>query len=115
MSIKGSVGKVGGNAKAGVTVVQAALNENLHRTPGAVRLIWDGVYGKNTQREIDRYQSEVMNIDSPDGRVDPNGRMIQDLAKGFEGELNLSVLQGIMPAANDAKVELYLPYLCSRR
>ena len=114
MSIKGSVGKGGGNAKADVTVVQAALNENLHRTPGAVRLVVDGVYGRNTQREIDRYQSEVMNIGSPDGRVDPNGRMIQDLAKGFEGELNLSVLQGIMPAANGAKVELYLPYLLTK-
>ena len=114
MSIKGSVGKGGGNAKTDVTVVQAALNENLDRTPGAVRLVADGVYGENTQREIDRYQSEVMAIDSPDGRVDPNGRMIQDLAEGFEGELNLSVLQGIMPAANDAKVELYLPYLLTK-
>ena len=58
MSIKGSVGKDRGNAKADVTVVQAALNENLDRTQGAVRLVVDGVYGENTQREIDRYQSE---------------------------------------------------------
>ena len=114
MSIKGSVGKDRGNAKADVTVVQAALNENLDRTQGAVRLVVDGVYGENTQREIDRYQAEVMDIDSPDGRVDPNGRMMQDLAAGFEGELNLNVLQGIMPAANDAKVELYLPYLLTK-
>ena len=114
MSIKGSVGKGGGNAKADVTVVQAALNENLAHTQGAVRLVVDGVYGENTQREIDRYQSDVMKIDAPDGRVDPNGRMMQDLAEGFEGELNLNVLMGIMPAANDAKVELYLPYLLTK-
>ena len=111
MSIKGSVGKGGGNAKTDVKVVQAALNENLDRTLGAVRLTVDGLCGENTQREIDRYQREVMNIGSPDGRVDPNGRMIQDLAEGFVGELNFSVLLGIMPEANDAKVELYLPYL----
>lgn len=114
MSIKGTVGKGGGNAKADVTVVQAALNENLHRTQCTVRLVLDGVYGENTQRQIDRYQSEVMDIDSPDGRVDPNGRMMQDLAEGFEGELNLNVLQGIMPAANDTKAELYLPYLLTK-
>ena len=114
MSIKGSVGKGGGNAKADVTVVQAALNENLDRAQGAVRIVVDGVYGENTQREIDRYQSGVMDIDSPDGRVDPNGRMMQDLAEGFEGELNPNVLQGIMPAANDAKVDLYLPYLLTK-
>ena len=43
MSIKGSVGKGGGNAKADVTVVQAALNENLDRTQGAVRIVVDGL------------------------------------------------------------------------
>jgi len=114
MSIKGSVGKGGGNAKADVTVVQAALNENLGRTPGAVCLVLDGVYGENTQREIDRYQSEVMEVDSPDGHVDPGGRMMQGMAEGFEGELNLNVLQGIMPTANEVKVALYLPYLLAK-
>ena len=114
MSIKRSVGKDGGNAKADVTVVQAALNENLDRAQGAVRLVVDGVYGENTQREIDRYQTEVMGIESPDGRVNPNGGMTQDLAEGFDGELKLNVLQGIMPAASDFKVELYLPYLLTK-
>ncbi len=50
----------------------------------------------------------------PERGDDPDGRMMRDMAQGFEGELNLNVLQGIMPAANEVEVELYLPYLLAK-
>lgn len=112
MAIQATVGKGGRNEKSDVSVVQAALNENIDRnSDGAERLVVDGGYGVKTQREITRFQKDIMGVADPDGIVSPGGAMLTEMAQGFSGELNPSLLEGIMPAAQSSRVDLYLPFL----
>ena len=111
MPINASVGRGGRNDKADVCVVQAAINENVDRVVGSNRLVVDGLCGEKTHREIDRFQLQIEQTARPDGRIDPGGRTIGALAEGFEGELNASVLKGIMSAASQTGIALYLPFL----
>jgi putative chitinase len=111
LAIRNRVGAGAENTREDVCVAQAALNENLDRTPGAIRLVVDGAYGRKTAREIARFQAEVMGLDEPDGVFEPGGPAMDALAEGFAGLLNLSVLKGIMPVAQNIKIELYLPHL----
>ena len=75
--IRGSVGARGRNDPADVRAVQHLLNRS--RTV-ARNLVEDGRPGPHTIAAIRHYQTIVLSYPAPDGRVDPDGRMLRSLA-----------------------------------
>lgn len=74
-----SVGRKGKNHYKDVSVVQTLLNACSHLM-GPVRLLSvDGRAGSNTNSVIELFQSTVLNLKDPDGRVDPGGKTIRTL------------------------------------
>ncbi|HEY7308920.1 MAG TPA: glucosaminidase domain-containing protein [Gemmataceae bacterium] len=69
--ISGSVGRNGTNRHADVSVVQQLINDRLagQLPPLAV----DGICGELTIGAIEEIQRRYLHMNSPDGRVDPNG------------------------------------------
>ena len=74
MQIKATVGADGVNSRADALVVQQLLN-----TAGAELLV-DGDVGLRTVTAIKRYQRNFLS--APDGRVDPGGLTMRNLASG---------------------------------
>jgi putative chitinase len=109
MLIQKSVGSSQSNLKPDVCMVQASLNENIDRVPGAIRLVVDGVFGDKTSAEIMRFQKKIAG--SATGVVEPESETLGQMAEGFSGEFNVSSLKGVMPAANRLKIDLYYPHL----
>lgn len=81
--ITGSVGRGGKNKASDVRVVQRLLNRQRH--PPKRKLTVDGKSGRKTIAAIRQFQSAVLRMRSPDGRVDPGGRTIRRLNKGTDG------------------------------
>ncbi len=80
-----SVGNRGINRKNDVRVVQQLLNQ--HQIPWhPMQLISDGVAGPKTTRQIVGFQKYILKMIRPDGRVDPNGRMIRALNKCIDSK-----------------------------
>ncbi len=81
MSIRASVGAGGVNLSADVRLVQQLLN---HQKPQAYTygpIAVDGKVGPQTIGAITQYQSAVVRLSRPDGRVDPGGQTIQALVR----------------------------------
>lgn len=74
--INSSVGKDGVNAYRDVAIVQTLLNNNLHGVDGGRQLVVDGRCGPQTINAITDFQSRVVRLANPDGRIDPNGRTL---------------------------------------
>lgn len=72
--LTGSVGKDARNAHDDVQIVQVQLNKNAHLVAEIGRLEEDGIMGANTQRAIMAFQSKIVKLSAPDGRIDPHGR-----------------------------------------
>jgi putative chitinase len=111
-----SVGENGVNSHNDVVIVQALLNFN---RPVPLRPIEvDGSIGRGTKDAIREFQSRILKLPNPDGRVDVKGRTLEALGEGLppfspnSPALEL-MLRGIMPLANAAKISLYLPHLKS--
>lgn len=83
-----SVGSGGRNNKADVRVVQTLLNNFIHAL-GLPALDPDGDCGDKTVKAIRKFQSQVVGLSSPDGRVDPGGR-------------TMNALNGVAPARPSA-------------
>lgn len=85
MYISASVGQNGKNKKAEVAFIQsllALLSEEDLRMPVIVS---DGICGKNTIAAIGKFQKLYVKLQTPDCRVDPNGRSEKTLiAKSLE-------------------------------
>jgi hypothetical protein len=83
----GSVGIDGSNHRDDVLKVQALLNI-ARRAPVQAQtlgkyyevLAEDGICGDNTRRAIRLFQTYVVRMQHPDGRIDPNGRTLQMLS-----------------------------------
>ncbi len=73
-----SVGVGGQNQKADVRIVQALLNNFAH-TLGINALAVDGACGTGTVNAIKKFQSQIMGVADPNGRLDPGGRTITAL------------------------------------
>lgn len=80
--INGSVGENGENNPRDVRTVQRLLNK--HIVPPLRNLSIDGIAGKNTIGAIKHFQSVVVKMRTPDGRVDPGGKTIRRLNRGPE-------------------------------
>jgi putative chitinase len=114
MCITASVGTGGRNLPADGVVIQVLLN--LNRPAPLPRIRVDGAVGPGTTEAIREFQRRVLHQAAPDGRVDPDGVALQALRAGlppFDAATSLTapVLKGIMPAATDARIALYLPGL----
>lgn len=76
--ITASVGRSGVNRAADVKLVQTLLNRQI--IPGEViPLKEDGKIGDKTISRIEAFQKNILNMITPDGRVDPNGKTITKL------------------------------------
>lgn len=71
--LNGSVGRGGLNRKADVRLIQGLLN-NYDIPNVSTPLKIDGEIGNKTYIRIETFQREVLHIQNPDGRVDPNGK-----------------------------------------
>lgn len=78
--ISKSVGEGGQNDRRDVIVVQRLLNK--HSLPPLRSLTVDGIAGKNTIDTIRHFQSVVVKMHTPDGRVDPGGKTLRSLNRG---------------------------------
>jgi peptidoglycan hydrolase-like protein with peptidoglycan-binding domain len=75
--IEGSVGQNGDNLEKDVRLVQGLLNRQ-DLTP-LTKLAEDGRSGSQTIEAIRHFQGRKLNVQSPDGRVDPDGRTFRAL------------------------------------
>lgn len=78
--ISAAVGKDGKNRPKDVKTVQRLLNK--HSLPPLRALTVDGKAGANTVGAIEHFQTVVVKMKSPDGRVDPGGKTIRHLNRG---------------------------------
>lgn len=78
--IEGSVGQGGNNLEADVRVVQSLLNKQ-DLTP-LTQIAEDGRSGAQTTEAIRHFQGRSLGMQSPDGRVDPDGRTFRKLSSG---------------------------------
>jgi hypothetical protein len=78
--IEGSVGQNGDNLEKDVRVVQQLLNRQDLGPLG--RINEDGRIGPATIEAIRHFQTRYLGINSPDGRVDPDGRTFRKLSSG---------------------------------
>lgn len=115
MCIKQSVGASGVNNKVDVKVVQAALNlsqtEAFNLDAG---LVVDGSIGRKTIAAIESYQTHILKMSKPDGRVDPNGLTIKSLKKSVAKGLNMDALIAIMGKGNPIVAKGYHPLLINQ-
>ncbi|MFO1372573.1 MAG: peptidoglycan DD-metalloendopeptidase family protein [Candidatus Competibacteraceae bacterium] len=82
VTITASVGAGGTNKREDVIKVQTLLNQNRARVPEAREITVDGIVGKETLNAITNFQRHVVGLSNPDGRVDPNGRTLNELNRG---------------------------------
>ncbi|RDH85990.1 MAG: peptidoglycan-binding protein [endosymbiont of Galathealinum brachiosum] len=82
--ILSSVGKSGKNIREDVHLIQDLLNHKIKRMPGEKRLIVDGLIGPKTIKLITKYQSIVLKMKKPDGRVDSGGKTFKSLYENYK-------------------------------
>src|SRR5262245_61460605 len=78
--IKASVGRGGTNQADDVRLVQELLNK---RRPAAQKpLLVTGSIDSETIAAIENFQIRVVNVATPDGRIDPDGKTFKALLAG---------------------------------
>jgi len=105
---------VGRNATANrdnTTTVQILLNLNLDKQIGVPLLSEDGIAGPATIGAIEEFQRSVVGLQTPDGRVDPNGLTLRKLREGMAIGFTERHLRGIMIHATPANTTKYFPGL----
>lgn len=108
MTVKQSVGANGSNDATDVKVIQAALN--LFRSDKfklSRNLVVDGKSGNKTTTAIERFQQHIVGMQSPDGRVDPNGRTLASLKQYLSKGLSEDALLAIMAKGNAGTIRTY--------
>lgn len=78
--IEGAVGQGGDNLEADVRLVQQLLNRQDLSPLASIRE--DGQAGSSTVTAIRHFQTRFLGVNSPDGRVDPDGRTFRKLSSG---------------------------------
>lgn len=103
LRIENSVGKKGINRSGDVKLVQALIN-TISLPQFNASLVVDGLSGPNTVRAISSFQSAVVGMVRPDGRVDPGGRTFRTLTANLTtteaGKIKSSI------AAPGARIQL---------
>ena len=108
MTIKQSVGDDGRNDATDVKVIQAALNlSQSDRFKLSRRLVVDGKSGAKTISAIETFQQLIVGMQSPDGRVDPDGRTLGRLKSQTSKGLSEDALLAIMAKGNAGTIRTY--------
>ena len=79
MTIKNSVGTKGRNNRSDVLLIQQLLNKNIGRLVPLAPLTPDGQTGPATEGAITEFQTRIVQLARPDGRVDPGGTTLRKL------------------------------------
>ena len=111
MCIASSVRRNGKNLRDDVKTVQILLNMNLDRLVPLSPLTDDGGIGPLSVAAIEEFQRRVCCNAKPDGRVDPGGNTLRELAKGIPADFTEAKLQGIFIHATAANVQRYFAAL----
>jgi peptidoglycan hydrolase-like protein with peptidoglycan-binding domain len=74
-----SVGEKGINSPSDVRKIQELINNNIYLLKNRAKLSIDGKVGKKTIAAIIAYQSKILKMLNPDGRIDPNGITLKKL------------------------------------
>lgn len=85
MPIGSSVGRGGVNQSVDVRTVQSLINRQGMTAYSYGQIAVDGVVGPQTISAIENYQSRVVRMSRPDGRVDPGGVTIRTLEQNGSG------------------------------
>ena len=93
-TITDSVGKGGANRSEDIETVQGLLNRCLHLLPDSTPLEINGEADEETIRRITAFQSDVVSMERPDGRVDPGGGTLRALIE------NAIVVESVTNPAN---------------
>ena len=96
------------NLSQDIGKIQDLLNKNLHLLPGTRKLAVDNSLGRNPEKSetvaaIIAFQSKVVKMVKPDGRVDPNGRTLKMLIANAQKTRPANVIQFINKTVTDAK------------
>ncbi|MDH5573497.1 MAG: pesticin C-terminus-like muramidase [Gammaproteobacteria bacterium] len=86
ININASVGKQGANLANDVKLIQATINTYLRSTKQDCVAV-DGDCGDKTIGAITAFQSKVVKLAAPDGRIDPGGTSLKKLKTTYENAL----------------------------
>ncbi|MGM8224968.1 hypothetical protein ACSV5M_00200 [Cellvibrio sp. ARAG 10.3] len=101
--------------KVYVKIIQAAINLSQSSSFALKeKLIVDGAIGKKTISAIEHYQSLIINMKKPDGRVDPGGNTIRTLKTSLTKGLSVDALIAIMGYGSPVVVKGYHPLLINQ-
>lgn len=78
-SLSASVGRGARNVPSDVKLVQELLNGHMHKLAPLGPLVADSKAGNATFRAIEAFQSKMLGMQRPDGRIDPGGRTFKAL------------------------------------
>ncbi len=87
-SLSASVGRGARNVPSDVKLVQELLNGHMHKLAPLGPLVADSKAGNATFRAIEAFQSKMLGMQRPDGRIDPGGRTftaLLDKSKSVQG------------------------------
>ena len=114
MCIARSVGQGGQNDHSDVKTIQILLNLAAKAIGLATTLAEDGVLGASTLDAIKKFQSRVLEMSSPDGRVDPDSAAVLRLRVFLAGATSTVKLKGTLINAPEANLALYATALSTR-
>lgn len=114
MCIEGSVGRGCVNTAPDVKIVQVLLTLNWTRLSGVTPLAMDGVVGAHTVEAIEAFQTQVMGLTTPDGRMEPGGGALKALTGGMAPGFSAEKLRGIMVNATQQSADTYARILASK-
>lgn len=83
LTITGTVGKKGANAKSDVKIIQLLINQKITPLKPIAKLRVDGIAGGKTIQAIEDYQRRILHFSKADGRVDPGGKTFKSLAPNY--------------------------------
>jgi putative chitinase len=107
MCISQSVGSAAPNQQSDVRLIQALLNLNMSRVPGASFLTEDGGMGPRTQAALAAFQNTVATPGAASGEIEPGSVTLTALRSVVDGQLSASVLRMLMPLSTDAQANTY--------
>ena len=114
MCITHSVGEHCPNHRDEVKIVQILLNLNLYQLIPLAPLKADGQFGKVTRDVIMTFQSRVVRMANPDGKVDPQGQTLKKLRAGIPQQMTVDKMQGIFLHSPEARINKFYSALVTK-
>jgi predicted chitinase len=96
ITLSAPVGKGAKNRPVDLAIVQHLLNKNFAHAGLTSVLEVDGNGGEETNAAIETFQRNALKQKAPDGKVDPGGKTLKELAKAHKDKTTLVVLRSIL-------------------